>query len=189
MTFIFFARPGNSCVDSYFVCCGHIHTYPLSVCVITRVRNFVVDLLRGSTSVKEAKKLADCSYGDKLVTTRAIYKILKQIKGMAKPHRILKEVQSKKICLHRRSHCHCRCQRGGWSPNLCQGACLSSWHICWHGFYHPPWRAWVLPAHKSARWAPKLLSQERMEWRNFPCPDLARQIWLWFLRPGSSLRS
>jgi hypothetical protein len=33
---------------------------------MTRVRNFVADLLRGSTSAKEAKKLADSSFGDKV---------------------------------------------------------------------------------------------------------------------------
>jgi hypothetical protein len=47
---------------------------------MTRVCNFVADLLRGGTSVKEAKKLADCSFRDKLLKMRAIFNILKQIK-------------------------------------------------------------------------------------------------------------
>jgi hypothetical protein len=44
------------------------------------VRNFVADLLRGGTSVKEAKRHADNTYRNKGLKTRAIYKILIQIK-------------------------------------------------------------------------------------------------------------
>jgi hypothetical protein len=44
------------------------------------VRNFVAYLLRGGTSAKEVKKLADNSFGDKLLKIRAIFKILKQNK-------------------------------------------------------------------------------------------------------------
>jgi hypothetical protein len=47
---------------------------------MTRLRNFVADLLRGGTSVKEAKKLADSSFGDKSLKLRAIFNILKQSK-------------------------------------------------------------------------------------------------------------
>jgi hypothetical protein len=44
------------------------------------VCNFVADLLRGGTSAKEAKKLADSSFKDKSLKMRAIFNILKQIK-------------------------------------------------------------------------------------------------------------
>jgi hypothetical protein len=47
---------------------------------MTRVRNFVADLLRGGTSAKEAKKLVDSSFGDKLLKMRATFDILNLIK-------------------------------------------------------------------------------------------------------------
>jgi hypothetical protein len=47
---------------------------------MTRVRDFIADLLIGSASVKEAKKLADNSFGDKCLKLRAISKIFKTIK-------------------------------------------------------------------------------------------------------------
>jgi hypothetical protein len=56
------------------------HIVPPPVCVMTRVRNFIADLLRGGTCAKEVKKLADIRFGDKLLKMRAIFKILKQIK-------------------------------------------------------------------------------------------------------------
>jgi hypothetical protein len=39
-----------------------------------------VDLLKGSTSIKEVKRIANNTYGDKALKMRAIYKILNQIK-------------------------------------------------------------------------------------------------------------
>jgi histone-lysine N-methyltransferase SETMAR len=47
---------------------------------MTRVCDFIADLLRGGASVKEAKKLSDNSFGDKSLKLRAIYKIFKTIK-------------------------------------------------------------------------------------------------------------
>ncbi len=39
-----------------------------------------MDLLKGSTSIKEVKRIANNTYGDKALKMRAIYKILNQIK-------------------------------------------------------------------------------------------------------------
>ncbi len=85
MTFTFSARPGNSCVDSYSVCSQPTYTYPPPICVMTQVRDFVADLLRGGTSAKEVKKLADSSFEDKSLKMRAIFDILKLIKEGKSP--------------------------------------------------------------------------------------------------------
>jgi hypothetical protein len=38
-----------------------------------QVENFIVDLHRGSRSIKKMKRLADGSFGDKLLKARMIY--------------------------------------------------------------------------------------------------------------------
>jgi hypothetical protein len=43
-----------------------------------KVLSYIADLLRGGTSIKEAKRLPDSTSGDKLLKTREVYKILKQ---------------------------------------------------------------------------------------------------------------
>jgi histone-lysine N-methyltransferase SETMAR len=47
---------------------------------MTRVRNFIADVLRAGKSVKEAKKMADDVFGEKSLKLRAIYDILKLVK-------------------------------------------------------------------------------------------------------------
>jgi hypothetical protein len=39
---------------------------------MTRVRNFVANLLRGGRSIKEVKRLQNNTYGDKALKVRAI---------------------------------------------------------------------------------------------------------------------
>ncbi len=128
---------------------------------MTRVRNFVADLLRGSTSAKEAKKLADNCYGDKSLKTRAIYKILSRLRKAKRPKTEGSPIQ--KNCLHHRSHrrCHRRCW--GWLLNMHQDPCLSPWHVCWFHFRHPSEELRLVK--KRARWVPNLLSQEQMDRR------------------------
>ncbi len=53
---------------------------PHPACIMTRMCNFIEDLLRGSVSVKEAKILADSSFFNKSFKKRVLFKILKQIK-------------------------------------------------------------------------------------------------------------
>jgi hypothetical protein len=94
-----------------------------------QVRNFVVDFLKGSTSIKEAKRIAKNTYRDEALKMRAIYKILNQIKTDNNTYN-KRKFNSKKTLPHCRSHrrfCH-RC--GSRSPDLRKNPCLCLWHIC-----------------------------------------------------------
>ncbi len=66
----------------------HLSRLPLSqlhrpppIYVMTRVRNFIRDVLRAGKSVKEAKKMVDDVFGENSLKMRAIYDMLKLVKA------------------------------------------------------------------------------------------------------------
>ena len=122
---------------------------------MTEVRDFIADLLRAGTSVKDPKKLADNTFREKALKIRAIFKILKQIsagentddrrkfnskKTVRTSALIADDEADRRICIKK--------------------SCLSSWHIFWHHLHKD-----LGLVKKSARWVPKLLSQEQKEKR------------------------
>jgi len=79
--FYFHTHPARACPTQLLHHMSGQCSSPPPSCIMTRVCNFIADLLRSGTSVKEAKRIADNSFGDKSLKIRAFYRILKEIKA------------------------------------------------------------------------------------------------------------
>jgi hypothetical protein len=121
--------------------------------------NFVLDLLRAGARVKEAKRLADNTYGEKTLKTRAIYKISKQIKDEKNTDDKRKFNSKKTIRTADLIAANVKADR-----RVCVKA-LASAHGVSAGTVFTILHKELGLVKKSARWVPKLLSQEQMERR------------------------
>jgi histone-lysine N-methyltransferase SETMAR len=129
---------------------------------MTRVRDFVADLLRGGTSAKEAKKLADSSFGDKSLKMRAIFDILKLIKEGKSTEDRRKSNPKKTVrtaALIAAVAADVEADR-----RICVKS-LASAHGTSVGTIFAILHEDLGLVKKSARWVPKLLSQEQMDRR------------------------
>jgi hypothetical protein len=129
---------------------------------MTRVSNFIADLLKGGKSVKKVKKLAEIVYGEKALKDRAIYKILKQVKARKNTddqRRFNGKKWSRKPALIGAGAAdvekNCR---------ICVKT-LASVHQVPVGTIFKILHRDLGLVKKSAQWVPKLLSQEQIEAR------------------------
>jgi histone-lysine N-methyltransferase SETMAR len=129
---------------------------------MTRVRNFISDLLRAGVSVKEAKKLADNAYGEKALKTRAIYKIFKQIKE-GKNTDDKRRFNSKKTIRTAELIASIAADVEA-DRRICVKTLASAYGVSAGTVFNILHEELGL-VKKSARWVPKLLSPEQMERR------------------------
>ncbi len=109
---------------------------------MTQVRNFVLYLLRGCAIVKEAKRLAENTCGEKALKTRAIYKILKQVKDGKSTDNKRKFNSKKTICTDDLIAAIAADVEA--DSRICIKALASGHGVSgWDGFYDPTQRTWA----------------------------------------------